>query len=225
MPDRLYTYMRRQFVDEVVERGVLLFRNLAYFRQIEDKGRADLLEGLHMDAPDNDVELKSVDGTASYKGPAAFLRSINQERFFVFCLSEIHDPALYREFGAERCVEIRDVPEFLRRCERRIARQRRFADSGMLHGGVEYYAPNRPVQGDITDPRQLPFFKHDAYSHQREFRLAAALSGGLKTLQRIVRPGFSFEDEVLAGRAAERKIVVGPLVDIVSVHPLSKGAA
>ena len=87
-------------------------------------------------------------------------------------------PALFAEFNADACVEILDVDEFLQRCNDTISRQTRFSESGLLHERVEYYAPNRKVERDISEARWLPFFKHGSYSHQEEYRLAAALKGG-----------------------------------------------
>lgn len=137
-PERLFKYLPRRFADVFVRRGLLLLRNLAYFRRIEEKGRADLLEGLHADYPDHDVEIRSVDGRAYSKGRMAFLRSINQDRLFVFCVSEVLDDNLFREFSADACVEIVDAAAFLARRSSVLGSQPRFSDSGLLHGRVEY---------------------------------------------------------------------------------------
>ena len=63
-PTRLYKYLPSRYLDAFVHRGEILFRNMAYFRKIEDKGRADLLEGLHVDRPDGGLMLTRQDGTA-----------------------------------------------------------------------------------------------------------------------------------------------------------------
>jgi len=74
---------------------------------------------------------------------------------------------------------------------------------------VEYYAPNRKVERDIREARWLPFFKHENYSHQEEYRLAAALKGGLRLTQRVVDERFTFEEEVAAGKPTERHVFIG----------------
>jgi len=218
MPLRLYKYLPSEFVPAFLERGDLLFRSLSYFRKLEERGRQDLLEGLHMDYPDHDVTLDSADGRIHWKGRAAFLNSVNPDRILVFCLSERLAPELFVEFNADACVEIRDPNEFLARCRRAIARQKRFDLAGLLHGSTEYYAPNAAAKGDVKDPRSIPFFKHVLYSRQAEYRLALALRGGLRLTQRIVRQGFSFEEELANAKPTSRHVFVGRLSDIAEMH-------
>jgi len=218
LPSRLYKYLPSAFVETLVDRGNLFFRNLSYFRKIEDKGRSDLLESLHMDRPDNPITLETPDGQVHWQGRAAFLNSINANRVFVFCLSEILSELLFQEFKADACVEIVDPGEFVRRCEATVHKQRRFSESGLLHGRVEYYAPNQPVRGDITNPRTIPFFKHQAYSHQSEYRFIVALKNGLQLTRSIVNDLFTFDEEIAAGIEASRHVFIGSIRDIVRVH-------
>lgn len=220
LPTKLFKYLPREFVDTVRGRGDLLFRNLSYFRRIEEVGRNDLLEGLHMDRPDNDITIQAVDDGFTWKGPAAFLNSINQDRLLIFCLSEVLSEDLYSEFGADACIEFTEPEEFIRRCQRVVDRQSRFAESGLLHDRVEYYAPNAPAIRSVKDPRCIPFFKHQAYSPQREYRLAVALRGGLKLTQRIVSEKFTFDEELAAARPVHRHVFIGPIDDITQVHRL-----
>jgi hypothetical protein len=218
MSDRLYKYLPSEFVPHFLARGNLLFRSMSYFRQIEERGRQDLLEGLHMDYPDHDVTLDTVDGRVHWQGRAAFLNSVNGDRILIYCLSEVLDPELFVEFNADTCIEITDPDEFVARCSRAISRQKRFAESGLLHGSVKYYAPNAAVNGNVTDPRCIPFFKHVAYAHQREFRLVVALRRGLRLTRRIVNQSFSFEEDLANARPSQRRVIVGSLADITSVH-------
>lgn len=218
MPEQLFKYLPSEFVKRLVDRGDLLFRNLSYFRKIEERGRGDLLEGLHMDYPDHDITLDTLDGRVHWKGRAAYLNSIDSDRLFVFCLSEELSPHLYSEFSADACVEISDTTEFLLRTSGRISSQPRFSESGLLHDRVEYYRPNKGVERNVKDPRCIPFFKHEAYAHQREYRLAVALRRGLRLTQSIVNQQFTFDEEVTAGREAERHVFIGSLKDIVRIH-------
>ena len=217
-PTRLYKYMPSRFTKGFLERGDLLFRNLAYFRQIEEKGRCDLLEGLHMDYPDNEVTIETTDGRVRWRGRAAFLNSVNSNELFAFCLSEVLSTKLFTEFGADSCVEILDPTKFLQRCRETVARHPGLAESGLLHGRVEYYAPNKGVMMNVKDPRCIPFFKHEEYSHQCEYRLAAARPRGLHLTQTIVSPTFSFDDEIAAGRPEYEHLFIGSLKDIAKVH-------
>lgn len=218
-PTRLYKYMPSRFTKGFLERGDLLFRNLAYFRQIEEMGRSDLLEGLHMDYPDNEVTIETTDGRVRWRGHAAFLNSINSSELFAFCLSESLSTKLFTDFGADTCVEILDPSEFLQRCRVTIARHHDLTESRLLHGRVEYYAPNKGVRMNVKDPRCIPFFKHEKYSHQcSEYRLAAARPRGLHLTQKIVSSTFSFDDEIAAGRPEYEHLFIGSLKDIAKVH-------
>lgn len=214
IPNRLYKYLPSQFVRAFLERGDLLFRSMSYFRQIEEEGRQDLLEGLHMDYPNHDVTLETTDGRVRWQGRAAFLNSVNPDRIFIFCLSEALEPGLFAEFDADACIEILDSHEFVVRCDRAVSQQPRFAEAGLLHGSVEYYAPGAPAKRNVKDPRCIPFFKHEAYAHQREFRLVTALQHGLQLTQRIVSETFRFDEEIANARPSHRHVIVGSLSDI-----------
>ena len=217
-PMRLYKYLPQQFVKKFVDRGNLLFRNLSYFRKIEDKGRNDFLEGLHMDYPNNDMIIETTNGRTRWEGRAAFLNSINPDRVFVFCLSEILSNELFIEFNADTCVEIIETEEFISRCNETISRQQRFSESGLLHDRVEYYAPNKRTKRNVKDPLCIPFFKHKSYSHQREYRLSVSTHGGLNLKKRIVNKLFTFNDEVATGKSAHRNVVIGYIGDMVKIH-------
>lgn len=223
-PSRLYKYLPSGFVETLVERGDLFLRNLAYFRKIEDKGRNDLLEGLHMDRPHNPITLQTLDGKALWRGRAAFLNSINANDVFVFCLSEVLSESLFQEFMVDACVEIVDPCEFIQRCDAMVRTQSCFSESGLLHGSVEYYAPHQPVRGDVTNGRMIPFFKHESYSHQGEYRLVVAIKCGLQLTRRIVNDLFTFDDEVTSGIEGSQHILIGSIRDIVKVHLFSKPA-
>jgi hypothetical protein len=67
----------------------------------------------------------------------------------------------------------------------------------------------------------IPFFKHEAYTHQREYRLAVALRGGLRIARQIIRDEYSFESEVATQAVAERHVFVGSLEDLARVHQRS----
>jgi hypothetical protein len=214
----LFKYLPSKYLPSFLERGDLLFRSLSYFRHIEEQGRGDLLEGLHMDRPDSPITIRTVDGSWHWEGDGAFLNRIKPDRLLVFCMSEMLSEDLFREFSADACVEIVDPGEFLRRCSAVINRQPRFRESGLLHRRVLYYAPNRPLGASPKDVQLLPFCKHNAYSHQHEYRLAVALKGGLRLTQQIVNKLFTWDEELAKATTTERHVVIGPLKDIAVVH-------
>lgn len=171
-----------------------------------------------MDYPDNPIKIETTDGRVKWEGRAAFLNRVKPDKLYVFCLSQELNPALYSEFEADVCIEIIDVPEFLRRCERVIATQVRFAESGLLHGPALYYALNQPLDADVTDVRIIPFCKHKSYSHQAEYRLAVATKGGLSLTRQIVNKLYSFEEDVATGTNGSRHVTIGEIHDIARVH-------
>jgi hypothetical protein len=120
-PGLLFKYLPAKFLADFLD-GCILFRNLAYFRQIEDKARGDLTEGMHIDKPDNPVTVEGMDGPVKSKGPFAFHNEVNQERVFAFCLSARLAPELLSEFGCDACVEIFDVPGVLARVRTAVRR-------------------------------------------------------------------------------------------------------
>jgi hypothetical protein len=207
-----------QFVPAVLKRGDLLFRNLSYFRQIEERGRRDLLEGLHRDYPDTPITIDFIGQDLRWEGRASFLNCVNADRLLVFCLSLELRQNLFAEFSCDACIQFNEPVEFVRRCAMAVGKQSRFAESGLLSGPVVYYAPNRNLDADIHDPKVVPFCKHELYSYQNEFRLAVALRGGLKLHQHIVNEEYSFEEEAQKGRPDHRHVFVGPLADIATVH-------
>jgi hypothetical protein len=220
VPGRLYKYLPSRYLDSFVGQGLLLFRNLTHFRKIEDIGRRDLLEGLHLDYPDNPVSVTSLDGSARFYGRAAFINSINTQLLFVFCLSEILDDSLFKKFSSDACVEIINPSEFIRRCRVAVAKTFFFRDSPLLDRGISYYMPNRPAPIDVHNPRHLAFCKHESYADEHEYRLAFALRGAFKQTRRLVRMGggFSFDEELEVLTSDKREVTIGPISDIVTVH-------
>jgi hypothetical protein len=221
LPARLYKYMPLKHVDAFLAKGAVLFRNLAHFRKCEEKGRSDLLEGLHMDHPDNPVMLRSVNnpGQTLWAGDAAFLNSIDPNKVFVFCLSHDLSDALFEEFRSDACVEIIDPKQFIARVTRQVRGLLSFRQHGLLHGPVHYYAPNKPTKASVENPLTIPFFKHEAYSHQHEYRLVLPLRNGLKLKQSVIHWKLhSFDDEVATGMSKEKTISMGTLADICKVH-------
>jgi hypothetical protein len=90
---------------------------------------------------------------------------------------------------------------------------------------VHYYAPNKPAEAPAGDPLTIPFFKHEAYSHQQEYRLVLPLRNGLKLKQSVIHWKLhSFDNEVATGVSKEKPISMGSLADICKVH-LSKSVA
>lgn len=138
----LYKYLHSEYAHRLVKRGEVLFRTLSYFRFVEHAARGDEAEGVHIDAPDNDVTLTTNTGIVSV-GRYRYLRSVNQDRVFAFCCSTEMDGGLFTAFDADACVVIHDLDVFFARCAAAARAPLPLDPPGLIHGPVSYFAPNR----------------------------------------------------------------------------------
>jgi hypothetical protein len=213
---RLYKYLPFEFADGFIKRGEVLFRTLSYFRAIEHAARGDEAEGVHIDAPDNDVTLETNTGLRVV-GRFRYLRSINQDRIFAFCCSTGLDAGLFDAFDADTCVVIHDPEAFFARCAAAARHPLPLDPPGIIHGTVSYFSPNLPAPLDVTDPRKIPFLKHESFSDQKEYRVVFSRRGGFTLTQRIVQPAFTFAEEISGARRFERLLRLGSLCSIAEL--------
>lgn len=187
IPNRLYKYMPTRYVDDFVHRGIILFRNLTYFRRYEtDPSRGDLFEGRHIDRPGGGIKITSSSTGHTVEGDFAFINSIQTERVFVFCMSTRRDPDLYEAFDADACVEITSPGQFVKDCRQALKAVTSLSGYRLFCRQVEYYGKNKAALGNVKDPSMIPFFKPVEYAVQSEYRLMLADLASLKLKQRIV---------------------------------------
>ena len=217
----LFKYLPLMFAESFLERGEVLFRTLSYFRGVEHAARGDEAEGVHIDAPDNDVTLETNTGI-KVAGRFRYLRSVNQERIFAFCCSTRLDDELFAAFDADACVVIKDTETFFARCAAAVRRPLPIEPPGLLHGPVTYFAPNRPPGLDITNPRNIPFLKHESFAAQTEYRVVFARRGGFNMTQRIVQPAFTFQEEIESAHRFQRLVRLGNLRGVAELVQLRK---
>jgi hypothetical protein len=213
----LYKYLPFQFAEAFVKKGEVLFRTLSYFRRIEHSARGDEIEGVHVDAPDHDVTLETNTGIRIV-GPHRFLNSVDQERTYAFCCSQVFDSALFKEFDADSCVVITDPDTFFLRCATAARTPLPLDPPGLLHRAVAYFHPNKEAPLPVKDPRAIPFMKHFSFESQQEYRAVFARRGGFSLTQRIVKPAFSFADEIAAARSSQRLLRLGSLRGIAELR-------
>jgi hypothetical protein len=91
----LYKFLPSKYVKTVLEDGVFLFRNLSYFRKLEEAHRGDVKEGVHRDHPDHPVTMEIVTTGKKIVGDFAFLNSIAWDHCFAYCFTT--------EFNRKRC--------------------------------------------------------------------------------------------------------------------------
>jgi hypothetical protein len=212
----LYKYLPIEFAERFVQQGEVLFRSLSYFRAVEHAARGDEAEGIHIDAPDNDMTIEADTGVRVV-GRFRYLRSINQERIFAFCCSTQLDEKLFVEFNSDACVVIRDTGNFFLRCNVKAQRLFSLDPPGLLHREVSYFAPNREAPLDITNPRNIPFLKHVGFAEQSEYRTVFARRRGFTMTERIVAPAFTFTEEIAVAQKHERLLKLGNLSHITEL--------
>lgn len=219
LPSKLYKYLPAQFVSDVREKGVLLFRSLSYFQRLEgDAARGDYFEGMHVDHPDNDVTIPVLDTGQVIKGDMAYLNQTKSEDIYCFCLSTELSDELVRAFGATACIEISDVPEFTRRVRKAVGRLKSAADWEVDFRPLAYYNSNEAATIDIKNPRNLPFFKPVVYAEQAEFRIIAARKTSFELTQAIIDwKNYDFREEFANKKSKEMRFRVGPIADISKV--------
>ncbi len=222
MPEKLYKYLPSQYVDNVLNKGDLLFRNLTFFRQYKDEQQGDPLEGHHRDNPDEGVVLTNLTTGKKTEGDFSFLNSTNSDLIFVFCMSKTYNENLYKEFKSDACITITDVEKFLLRTRVKIKHLLSCHRSGLLHDPVTYYAANKRAEFNIKDPKVLPFAKDETFLRQDEYRLVFGKKKAFKLVQRIVMNGaYDFREDAKKGTAAKKIISIGDISDIAHVQYLA----
>lgn len=222
----LYKYLPSRFAAAFVERGEILFRSLSYFRQVEHTARGDAIEGLHIDAPRDPPTLQNLTTGATVRGPFRFLNSIDQDRVYALCCSRTLSLELMQAFDCDACVRIVDVELFFLRCSVAAARSVTLCRPGLIHRPVSYFDPAGSAILPVKDPTAIPFFKHKVFAGQDEYRAVFAQPGGFRLLERIVMPGFSFDEEIKTARPSERLLRIGPLRGIAEFcDPPAKDAS
>ena len=221
LPARLYEYLPGRYLNSVVKAGKLLFRSLSYFQTMEDPERGDPFESMHVDRPGGGVAISAPEKGIHLTGDFAFINRVRSDQVYCFCLSYRKKEALFTQFGCDTCVEIFDVPEFLRRCQRAVTGLRSSRDWEFVHRCVEYFRVDGMASSDIKNPRNAPFFKLDKFVHQAEYRLVAARKDAFELIREIVNPaGYDFSAAVKGMPTRQICFQLGSLADISCVHRL-----
>jgi hypothetical protein len=220
-PQRLYKYLPSRFADDFVRRGIVLFRSLSYFRQTEDPERGDPFESMHVDRPGGGVSITNQRTGTVITGDFAFINRVQADLIYCFCLSRRKNPELFKQFQSDVCVEIKDVTEFHRRWRRAVNKLKSSAEWELLHGDVTYFRMDRASPIDVKNPRNIPFFKLEKFSHQNEYRLVTARRKALTLIQEIVdTPRYDFSEQARKFKNREIRFKLGNLDDITLMHRL-----
>jgi len=224
-PYTLFKYLPCQYAEAVIKKEKLLFRNLSYFRQYEDRLRDDPIEGIHVDSPEKGLTITNLTQGFSITGNFSFLNSIDQNRVFIFCLSKKYSIELYDEFSSDTCIVINNPRHFFARCHRAVMKleNRGIIDKkGLLHRSVDYYKFHLAVERSVKDPLNLPFFKASNFSHQEEYRLVFGYPGAFVLTERIIdNDAFDFSADIRNGLPKMHLLTIGNIEDIAEIRTRS----
>jgi hypothetical protein len=216
----LYKYLPKEFAEDVLNKGDLLFRNLTYFRQCEGRIRGDPWEGIHKDHPGTEVTLKNLTRGGEMRGAYALLHSTDPDHIFVFCLSKNLDNKLVADFSATAVIEIFDPAELIRRVQFKLRRVLSIHSYGVMARPVVYYKPDEPALLNVEDPRNLAFVKNEIYRYQSEFRLVFGTRRAFRLIQQIAMPHHDPYEEAIKKQALQRLVTIGSISDIAKLVPL-----
>ena len=217
----LYKYLPARFVNDVVGRGILLFRSLSYYQRAEDPQRGDPFESMHLDRPGSDVRITNLRTGEVRIGDFAYINRVQSDQIYCFCLSRRKDAELFAQFESDACIEICDVRQFFFRWQRAVRRLKSSDDWQTLHRAVTYFVVDQPTTANIKDPKNLPFLKLAKFAHQDEYRLVAARGSAFELIQEIVdAPQHDFIADVKRYKIREIRFQLGSLSDIARVHYL-----
>ena len=223
-PKTLYKYLPSKYVEQVLNSGELLFRNLTYFRQHECEQRGDSLEGHHRDNPDKDIEIINLSSGQKIKGDFSFLNTTNTDLIFIFCLSKTYSDRLFEEFKSNACIEITNVIELLKRTRIALRKLISFHPAGLLYNDVKYYAANQPAEFNIKEPKELVFAKDEVFRNQDEYRLVFGKKKAFNIEQKIVvNVQYDFREEAMKGTPIDKLITIGNIADIAAVRYINTG--
>ena len=169
----LFRYFSQTNADAFLNRGVVLLRSLAYFRDYEDEGvRADEYEGTLVHLPEGGLTLKRVPSGEEVPVPYTFESTAKEEDIFIYCLSTELSEHIARRFNAEVCVEILEPIKFLARLRTSLRLRPRLRAGSLVHERVRYYEPHEPPIVDWALPEKISLRKPKSFAWQKEYRFA-----------------------------------------------------
>lgn len=215
----LYKYLPGRYVSAFVERGVVLFRSLSYFRAYEDSVRGDRLEGSRLFHPSQGLDVTKVETGEKFNLPWAFESRVRDREIFVFCLSRTRSAALAKEFGADACIELRTPVPLLAGVRAALARRPRIKNKQLVHGPVHYYPPGQAPLAAWAVPEQVVMSKTLDYAAQAEYRLSFALGDAfaLNNVSTLVTSTPGAQLSILEGHP-QYLLKIGSLRRICKVH-------
>lgn len=171
---RVYKYFTRLEHAQSFLDGNILFRSLAYFRDIEDAGRGDEYEGTSKFRPVEGLTIYNQTRQTTSVVPFAFESSANAREIFVYCVSRTFGMDVARQFNAVACVEITNIPALCGRIKKALPSTATFKA-----GRVEYYPETQGGTPRWALPDMIALSKLDKWASQNEYRFVFSLTDAL----------------------------------------------
>lgn len=194
----IYKYFsERRFAEEFMERGIMKFGSLSYYRAIEDGGnRGDPKDGTLNYAPPEGIEITRIRDGQKFRG-ISFTSSA--QNMFAFCASNELSANRAGEFGPV-CVEVMDADVLIARLKARAHRSSKIDYANTICGQIEYRALDQIPGVDWEFPERIVFMKPPEYQSQAEYRIVLPL-----------KPGASSNDPTIF-------VTVGNLTPVTTLH-------
>jgi hypothetical protein len=169
---------KEEYATALIEQGQMLFRPLAYFRNLEgDAARGDPHDGKLRHSPAAGLEITKSDGSVINLPGCHFTSSTKENEIFICCFSNEFSEAIAAKFESPFCVEIENPDIIARRLNMRVSRASKLDYSNIFFGDVEYRALEAEPGADWALPEKLAFIKPPEFADQKEFRFVMGKRG------------------------------------------------
>jgi len=170
----LYKYFSELKYAEEFLNGQILFRSLAYFRDIEDATRGDEYEGTSKFQPDGGLQVHNRTQGIIFTLPMAFESSVKADEIFVCCFSRTLSANIAREFNAVACIEITKIATLCTRIQAALPSTATFKARA-----IDYYAQSQGGNPRWALPDNIATSKLDHWAYQNEYRFLFSLTDAL----------------------------------------------
>jgi len=183
---KLYKYLRKDYADLMVNKGIIQIGTLSYYRNLEDIARADLNEG-KLEKSTTFRDAKTINNKVEFDDQLRFLHGSNinytsgkiqilpgttfsvSENIldsYIFCTSIKFSENLMEKFGAEVCVEIFNIQLFLDIISDELVKQNKIYPKLASGRKIEYLGHEHSHEMDLSGN----WLKDKIYKEEDEFR-------------------------------------------------------
>lgn len=204
----------------LIQKGVMLFRPLAFFRAYEDgQIRGDTGDAVLVYAPTGGLEITKQDGTVLKLEGWRFTSSAKDEDIFVYCASNRLCVELSERFQSPFCVEISEPGCILDRLTARAHPTSELDYKQLITGSVDYRKPDAKPDADWAVPEKLVLIKPYIFAWQDEFRIAVGKWAAFE-VHNVECKLESGKAKAATARVAQAGFAlrVGSLADVAKLH-------